>query len=47
MECVIETPEPYSGFISTEIMNYVNRFYGLDSGEIEIHSRNILEMMRI
>lgn len=45
--CVIETPEPYPGFTPAEIMEYVGKIYGLDSREIEIRSRDVLETMRM
>ena len=45
--CVIETPEPYPGFTPAEILQYVGRIYGLDSREIEIRSRDVLEIMRM
>ena len=45
--CVIETPEPYPGFTPAEIMEYVGRLYGLDSREIEIRARDVLETMRM
>ena len=45
--CVIETPEPYPGFTPAEILEYVGRIYGLDSREIEIRSRDVLETMRM
>lgn len=45
--CVIETPEPYPGFTPAEILDYVGRIYGLDSREIEIRSRDVLETMRM
>ena len=45
--CVIETPEPYPGFTPAEILQYVGKIYGLDSREIEIRSRDVLEIMRM
>ncbi len=45
--CVIETPEPYPGFTPAEILEYVGRIYGLNSREIEIRSRDVLEIMRM
>ena len=45
--CVIETPEPYPNFTPAEILQYVGRIYGLDSREIEIRSRDVLETMRM
>ena len=45
--CVIETPEPYPEFTPAEILDYVGRLYGLDAREIEIRSRDVLEIMRM
>lgn len=45
--CVIETPEPYPGFTPAEILQYVGKIYGLDSREIEIRSKDVLEIMRM
>lgn len=45
--CVIETPEPYPGFTPAEILDYVGRIYGLDSREIGVRSRDVLETMRM
>ena len=45
--CVIETPEPYPEFTPAEIMQYVGRLYGLDSREIEIRARDVLETVRM
>ncbi len=45
--CVIETPDPYPGFTPAEVLEYVGRLYGLDSREIEIRSRDVLETVRM
>ncbi len=45
--CVIETPEPYPEFTPAEILDYIGRLYGLDAREIEIRSRDVLEIMRM
>lgn len=45
--CVIETPEPYPSWTPSEIMEYVGRIYGLDSREIAIRSRDVLEIMKM
>lgn len=45
--CVIETPDPYPEFTPAEVLDYVGRIYGLDSREIEIRSRDVLEIMRM
>lgn len=45
--CVIETPEPYPGFTPAEIMEYVGRMYGMDSREIAIRSRDVLETVKM
>ncbi len=45
--CVIETPEPYPGFTPAEVLDYVGRIYGLDSREIAIRSRDVLETVRM
>lgn len=45
--CVIETPEPYPEFTPSEILDYIGRIYGLDSREIEIRSRDVLEITRM
>ncbi len=45
--CVIETPEPYPGFTPAEVLDYVGRIYGLDSREIEIRARDVLETVRM
>ena len=45
--CVIETPEPYPGFTPAEIMEYVGRMYGLDSREIAIRARDVLETVKM
>ena len=45
--CVIETPEPYPTWTPAEILEYVGRIYGLDSREIAIRSRDVLEIMKM
>lgn len=45
--CVIETPEPYPSWTPAEILEYVGRIYGLDSREIAIRSRDVLEIMKM
>lgn len=45
--CVIETPEPYPTWTPAEILEYVGRIYGLDSREIAIRSRDVLETMKM
>lgn len=45
--CVIETPEPYPLWTPAEILEYVGRIYGLDSREIAIRSRDVLEIMKM
>ncbi len=45
--CVIETPEPYPLFTPAEILEYVGRLYGLDSREIQIRARDVLETVRM
>ncbi len=45
--CVIETPEPYPAWTPAEILEYVGRIYGLDSREIAIRSRDVLEIMKM
>lgn len=45
--CVIETPEPYPIWTPAEILEYVGRMYGLDSREIAIRSRDVLEIMKM
>lgn len=45
--CVIETPEPYPAWTPAEILEYVGRVYGLDSREIAIRSRDVLETMKM
>ncbi len=45
--CVIETPEPYPGFTPAEILEYVGRIYGLDSREIAIRAKDVLETVKM
>ena len=45
--CVIETPEPYPTWTPAEVLEYVGRIYGLDSREIAIRSRDVLEIMKM
>lgn len=45
--CVIETPEPYPSWTPSEVLEYVGRIYGLDSREIAIRSRDVLEIMKM
>lgn len=45
--CVIETPEPYPSWTPAEMLEYVGRIYGLDSREIAIRSRDVLEIMKM
>lgn len=45
--CVIETPEPYPNFTPAEIMDYVGKLYGMDSREISIRARDVLESVRM
>ncbi|MBR2255656.1 MAG: ABC transporter ATP-binding protein [Candidatus Methanomethylophilaceae archaeon] len=45
--CVIETPEPYPNFTPAETLDYVGRLYGMDSYEIAIRARDVLESVRM
>ena len=45
--CVIETPDPYPGFTPAEVLDYVGRLYGLDSREIAIRARDVLETVKM
>ncbi len=45
--CVIETPMPYGDFTPADLLQHVGRIYGLDSREIAIRGRDVLEEMKL
>ena len=45
--CVIETPMPYGDFTPADLLQHVGRIYGLNSQEIAIRGRDVLEEMKL
>lgn len=45
--CVIETPDYYEGFTPADTLNYIGKLKGLNSAEVNIRGREVLEELKL